>query len=129
VLGLPQGRKVAVVRTPHQDERYADLGFALRDTFKHARRRLQDQARRLRGQTKFHEGRRIGTVTRLDADGGFGFLESSDGRQLYFHRNSVLGERFAELVPGSYVTFAEEAGEKGPQASAVKLLGRLAMRM
>ena len=55
-LALPQGREVNVGRTATADERHADLLFAVNDAFKRARRRLQDQARRLQGQVKHHEG-------------------------------------------------------------------------
>ena len=55
-LSLPQGREVDVGRTATADERHADLGFAVNDAFKRARRRLQDQCRRLRGQVKAYEG-------------------------------------------------------------------------
>ncbi len=58
----------------------------------------------------------------------FGFLESADGREVYFHRNSVLDGAFARLQVGSRVSFAEEAGDKGPQASTVHLLGKHALR-
>jgi hypothetical protein len=51
-LGLPNGREVNVGRTPKQDERYADLTFALDSAFKRARRQLQDQARVMRGDVK-----------------------------------------------------------------------------
>src|SRR3974390_607567 len=40
-LGLPTGREVNVARTAQQDERYSDVDFAISDTFKRARRRLQ----------------------------------------------------------------------------------------
>ena len=70
----------------------------------------------------------IGTVVRLDPSGEFGFLESNDGQEIYFHRNSVLDDAFARLAVGSRVTFAEELGEKGPQASTVKLLGKHGLR-
>ena len=99
-------------RTPTADERHSDLTFAINDAFKRARRRLQDQARRLQGQVKQHEGQPIGTVARLDPSGEFGFLRSGDGREIYFHRNSVLDADFSRLVPGTRVTFAEEVGEK-----------------
>jgi cold shock CspA family protein len=89
---------------------------------------LQDQVRRLQGHTKQHDGQPIGTVTRLDPSGEFGFLEAADGHELYFHRNSVLDDGFRKLAAGTRVTFAEEAGEKGPQASTVKLLGKHGMR-
>jgi cold shock CspA family protein/ribosome-associated translation inhibitor RaiA len=119
-LSLPQGREVDVGRTATADERHADLDFAVNDAFKRARRRLQDQSRRLSGQVKAHEGQPIGTVTRLDET--FGILEAADGHEIYFHKNSVLNNGFSRLVPGSRVTFFEESGEKGPQASTVKLL-------
>jgi len=128
-LGLPDGREVDIGRTPGVDDRYTDLEFAVNNAFKRARRRLQDQARRIQGHVKTHEGALpIGTVTRLDPGGEFGFLESADGREIYFHRNSVLDDAFPRLVPGTRVGFFEEAGEKGPQASTVRLVGKHKMR-
>jgi cold shock CspA family protein len=125
-LSLPQGREAEIGRTASADERQADPNFAINDAFKRARRRLQDQSRRLRGQVKAHEDQPIGTVTRLDET--FGFLEAADGHEIYFHKNSVLNDAFPRLAPGSRVTFFEESGEKGPQASTVKLLDRHTVR-
>jgi len=127
-LALPNGREVNVERTAPEDERHFDLTFAIDDAFKRARRRLQDQARRLQSQVKHHEGQPIGTVVRLDPSGEFGFLESGDGGEIYFHRNSVLDAAFSHLAPGTRVTFFEEMGEKGPQASTVTLLGKHKLR-
>jgi len=127
-LALPDGREVDVGRTATKDERHSDLTFALNDAFKRARRRLQDHVRRLQGQVKHHEGQPIATVKRIDASGEFGFLETDDGREIYFHRNSVLDVGFSHLIEGARVTFVEEAGEKGPQASTVKLLGKHKLR-
>ena len=127
-LALPDGREVNVDRTAQADERHSDLDFALNDAFKRARRQLQDRVRGLQGQVKHHEGPPIGTVVRLDPSGEFGFLETNDGQEIYFHRNSVLDDAFARLAVGSRVTFAEEAGEKGPQASTVKMLGKHGLR-
>ena len=53
-LALPDGREVHVGRTPKEDERYADLTFAVDNAFKRARRQLQDQARIMRGDVKHH---------------------------------------------------------------------------
>jgi cold shock CspA family protein/ribosome-associated translation inhibitor RaiA len=127
-LALPNGQDVNVGRTAQDDERHSDLTFALNDAFKRARRRLQDHVRRLQGQVKHHEGQPIGTVVRLDPAGEFGFLESGDGREIYFHRNSVLDDAFSRLAVGSRVIFAEEVGEKGPQATTVKPLGKHGLR-
>ena len=54
------------------------------------------------------------------AEGGYGFLTSDDGREIYFHKNSVSAGAFPRLKIGTTVRFAEEAGEKGPQASTVR---------
>ena len=51
-LALPDGREVHVGRTPRQDERYADLTFAIDNAFKRGRRQLQDQARLMRVDVK-----------------------------------------------------------------------------
>jgi ribosome-associated translation inhibitor RaiA len=53
-LALPDGRDVNITRTPPADGRQSDLTFALDDAFKHARRRLQDQVRRMQGHIKHH---------------------------------------------------------------------------
>lgn len=127
-LALPNGREVNVERTPPADERHSNLTFAINDAFKHARRQLQDQVRRAQGQVKHHENQPIGTVVRLDPTGEFGFLESNDGQEVYFHRNSVLGDGFSRLRVGSRVTFAEEIGEKGAHATTIKLLGKHKLR-
>jgi cold shock CspA family protein len=125
-LALPTGRHVEVTRTPQADERQADLDFALHDAFKRARRKLQDRVRRMQGQVKTPERPPIGTVASLDDD--FGFIEASDGHEVYFHRRSVLGDAFSRLKVGTRVTFAEEAGAKGPQASTVTLQGKHRLR-
>jgi cold shock CspA family protein len=128
-LALPDGREVNVGRTPKADERHSDLTFAINDAFKRARRRLQDNARRMSGMIKSHEGQPIGTVVRLDPAGEFGFLRSNDGKEIYFHRNSLLDGKFSELAVGSRVVFADAMGEKGPQATTVKLLGKHGLRI
>lgn len=125
-LVLPDGREAVVERTPHLDERFQDFDFALNDTFKRARRRLQDQVRRMEGKVKAHEGPAIGVVRRLMQADGYGFLEGANGRELYFHRNSVAGDGFERLCPGERVSYAEEEGANGPQASSIKPLGERA---
>lgn len=127
-LALPDGREVNIGRTPQNDERYSDLNFALNDAFKRARRQLQDMVRRMQGQVKQHDGPPVGTVSELDPLGEFGFIETGDGREIYFHRNSVLNGDFRDLTVGSRVSFVEEAGEKGPQASTVKLMAKHSLK-
>lgn len=129
-LLLPNGREVNVGRTASQDERHSDLDFALNDAFKRARRQLQDQVKLMRGEVKVHEEAPLATVIRLDTAGGFGFLETADGREIYFHQNSVVNGGFRKLDIGDRVVFVESVsmGEKGPQASTVKFAGKRSAR-
>lgn len=62
-LLLPDGREVAVGRTAAGDERLANLTFAVNHAFKRARRRLQDQVRRMQGLVKTHAERPNDTMT------------------------------------------------------------------
>ena len=93
---------------------------------KRARRKLQDRVRRMQGQVKTPERPPSGTVTKLGDE--FGFLEAADGHEVYFHRRSVLNDAFPRLKIGEQGTFVEELGEKGPQASTVKLQGKHRLR-
>lgn len=124
-LVLPGGHEVAVERTPYVDDRYTDFDFALNDAFKRARRRLQDEVRRMQGQVKVRT-KPIGVIRKLMRDDGYGFLESDDGREIYFHRNSVVDDEFGRLELGELVSFSEEEADRGPQATSVKPLGQRA---
>ncbi|HLI63022.1 MAG TPA: HPF/RaiA family ribosome-associated protein [Terriglobales bacterium] len=98
------------------------LAAAIREAFDAIRRQLEDYVREQRGQVKTHEEAAQGRVVRLLND--FGFLETPDGREIYFHRNSVLNNAFDKLRVGMQVRFVEEEGIEGPQASTVAIVER-----
>ena len=100
--------------------RYA--GVAIHEAFDAARRRLEDFAREQRGTVKAHEAPAHGEVVELSKD-GYGFIQAGEQR-LYFNRASVLNDAFDDLTVGAPVAFVEERGEKGPQASTVRVLGK-----
>jgi cold shock CspA family protein/ribosome-associated translation inhibitor RaiA len=100
------------------------IQVAIREAFDTVRRRLQDYARRQRLDVKSHDAQPYALVCRLLPEEGYGFIETPEGKEVYFHKNSVLGDDFKHLKVGTEVTFVEEAGERGPQASSVKLVGR-----
>ncbi len=101
--------------------RYAHV--AIHEAFDVARRQLQDFAREQRGVVKTHEVPAHGTIAEISAVDGHGVIQAGE-RQIYFTRASVLDDAFDQLEVGSPVAFAEELGEKGPQASTVRLLGK-----
>jgi cold shock CspA family protein len=106
------------VESPHKS-----LRIAIHEAFKTASRRLQDHARRQRGDIKHHEPLPSGKVGRLFQDKDYGFLLTQDGREVYFHKASVLNEAFPRLKVGTPVKFIEELGDKGAQASTVRIVG------
>lgn len=118
------GRELVVSREPAADHTHEDPFVAAVDAFDAMCRQIEDYAREVRRDVKRHEPPPHGRVARIFPDEGYGFIESSDGREVYFHENSVLGGRFGELRPGSEVRFVEEAGVEGPQASTVRPVGK-----
>lgn len=119
VLVAVPGDEIVITREREIGERHTDPSAAVRDAFDAARRRLQDHARKVSGRTKHHEEPPYGHVLAMGAD--HGFLETDDGRQLYFHENAVLDGQFETLAVGAVVSFVEEDGVEGPQASTVRL--------
>lgn len=116
-LGVP-GNEMVIKREPNED-----LYVAIRDSFDAARRKLEDFVARQRGDVKHHEDVPIGRITTIFTDKGYGFITTADGREIYFHRNSVLKKKFARLRVGMDVRFNEETGEQGPQATSVSVIG------
>jgi cold shock CspA family protein/ribosome-associated translation inhibitor RaiA len=123
-LAEEEGSEATVIEN-HEPGKYgahADVYVAIRDAFNAAGRKLQDHARRRSGVVKLHEGARQARVAKLFAEEGYGFLETPEGREIYFHSHSVLQPGFDHLAVGAEVHFAEEQGEKGPQASTVRFI-------
>ncbi len=63
-----------------------------------------------------------GIISRLVKDRGFGFIRSSGGHELFFHRSQVRGVAFELLTQGQGTVFNVALGTKGLQAIDVKLL-------
>ena len=63
-----------------------------------------------------------GTIRRLIADRGFGFIQTAEGTDLFFHRSELQGVQFAMLRVGQEVEFEMGQGRDGrPQAVRVRL--------
>ncbi len=114
-LRIP-GREI-VVNRDHDEDVYV----ALRDAFDSAKRQLEDAAREMRADVKAHVVPQHGKIARLFADEGYGFIETADGRELYFSRENVVHPTFDQLTPGSEVQFIEEMAAEGPQAKRISV--------
>ena len=118
------GAELVASREPDPHHAYTDVYVAIRDAFDTMRRQLEDYARQHDQRLKVHAAPPHGRIVELNPAEDYGRIETLDGRLIYFHRNSVLNGAFTRLKPGAHVVFAEEEGEKGPQASTVRPAGR-----
>ncbi len=65
-----------------------------------------------------------GTIKTLVADKGFGFIAADDqkpgDKDLFFHKESLVGVNYEDLKQGDKVSYAVEASDRGPKAVSVK---------
>ena len=62
-----------------------------------------------------------GTIKRVIADRGFGFIAADDEKEYFFHRGALdASMEFERLVGGERVDFDVEESPKGPRASHVR---------
>lgn len=120
------GKEIVVKRDPPEHHAHEDIYVAVRDCFDAVRRQLEDHVRRQRGDVKTHDIPAHGKVASLIAERDYGFIDTSDGNEVYFHRNAVANGGFEKLLVGDEVRFAlhQREAEKGPQASHVVPVGK-----
>ena len=62
-----------------------------------------------------------GTIKKVIADRGFGFIAAEDSKEYFFHRSGVDSPLdFDRLVGGERVQFEIETSQKGPRAKDVE---------
>lgn len=119
------GGQIVVAREPGRNQAHEDPRVALRDAFGAAGRQLEHFRQRRRRAVKRHEMPDTATVVSLtrEAPGaGYGFIETPDDLQVYFHENAVPAGAFDALAVGDEVRFvlAPDEAEEGPHASTVE---------
>ena len=61
-----------------------------------------------------------GTIKKIIADRGFGFIAAEDAKEYFFHRGELDSSLdFDRLMGGEKVAFEIEQSPKGPRASKV----------
>jgi CspA family cold shock protein len=63
----------------------------------------------------------FGTVKWFDAGKGFGFIEREGGEDLFVHYSAIQSGGYKSLEEGQRVEFDVEKGQKGLQATNVRL--------
>ncbi len=130
VITVPPGKEIVVKREPAQSEMHDPLDAVVRDAFEAVERQLKRVVEKQRGETKEHPDQQAAAIVEeLVPEEDYGFLQTVEGRRIYFHRNSVLNNDFDRMERGTGVRYVEELGEKGPQASTVQIVDKPGSRI
>jgi ribosomal subunit interface protein len=117
------GDFIVVERRPIMQKNLENMYLTIKIAFDAMERRLREAFDRKRKNIKIHEdSHNYGIVTKILPYEQCGFLMTPDGREIYFHENSVLDQKYNRMTVGSRVRFNEEEGDEGPQASTVTLV-------
>lgn len=120
------GRDLVVKREGrlHEADAHQDAFGIINGAFDAIDRQLEEFSQKQRRDVKTHDGPMYARVIRLYPEQDYGFVETPDGIDLYFHRVVVRDDRFDDLEVGSEVYYeaADEEGAIGPQASAIQLV-------
>lgn len=127
-IGIPGRADLIVSHEPEHLQRKfqrPDLQNAINEAFRIAERQLVELKNQRHGRTKapLHDAtnQHLGQVAEVQAEQDFGFLVTSEGALLYFHRNSVLSGDFDSLSRGDEVYYVEGVGDTGPIATKVRV--------
>lgn len=86
---------------------------------------LKENIRKKRKPNKHVEplfdGSSFGTIRKLSPHESYGFISTSDERDIYFHENALKNINMDDLSEGDGVHYGETLGDKGPQASWVRV--------
>ena len=63
-----------------------------------------------------------GKINKVVRERGFGFIDDTDGRQVFFHQSSLVGITFDALKGDEEVEFEVEDSPKGPRAVNVSIV-------
>lgn len=121
-LSLPPNKDLVAAKERAIEDPHMQLRPLIRSTFEAIERQINKTVERRRYDVKTHAEQPHGRVARMFPQDGYGFIQSSDGRELYFHRRAVLHDGFDRLTVGTEVRFVDEPGEEGPQASSVQIV-------
>lgn len=122
---VPPEHELVVTREAGEGDLHQQLSTVIRNGFGALRRQLRKLVEKQHGDVKAHPEQEIrGFVVRLFRDQGYGFIETLDGEEIYFHKNSLAGGDFDRLAVGTGVQWVEQLGEKGPQASTVRVIDK-----
>lgn len=124
-LVVPPDKELVVDEKPGKNALNETLQTIIGRAFDAAERQLKKATDRQRNHVKDHSTEQnLALVVRKFSDQGYGFIQSLDGQELYFHEHSVLHGDFSRLELGTMVRYESEVGDEGPQATSVQIVSK-----
>jgi len=132
-LRLPPGKELVARRESGQGEMHEGLRKVITAAFHSMERQLKKLKGKQENHTKTNfaqtEAEHTGLIVRIFPDAGYGFIKTLNGREVYFHKNSVIHNDFDRLEIGTGVRLIQTEGDKGPQASTVQIVDKPGSRI
>lgn len=123
-LDIP-GEDIIINNEPEKDYSHIDIHVAIRDAFGALRKILMKKIKTKKTKIKTFETHEYGFIKSFDPIQEFGFIVDSLGREIYFHKNSILNFNAHELKPGLKVRYNEELGDKGQHVTSMHIVNSL----
>ena len=106
-------------RRARQRDTATSARSSVRDAFDAATEKLRDFKRKQAHEVKAHPAPLQARISSLFVERDYGFITTAEGKELYFHRNSVMDGPFDALKLGDTVHFVPADGDTGPTAAKV----------
>lgn len=116
------GSTLHIDRQPGDDHAHTDVYVAIRDAFNAMERQLRRWRDQNKGRPESHTEPLQGRIASLDGYTDSGQISTTDGRLVYFHRNSVANNAYDNLNEGDTVELTVDVkdADEGPHASIVR---------
>jgi cold shock CspA family protein/ribosome-associated translation inhibitor RaiA len=125
VVRIPPGKELVGRREPGEGQIDERLQSAVTDAFEAVQRQLVKIKEKQQGKVKSEAGQKwVGHVVRLFREEGYGFIRSTEGREIFFHESAVADGDYQRLEVGTGVRYFPSEGAEGPQASTVKIVDK-----
>lgn len=120
-LHVPPGHEIVGIAGQQQNPMHDDLQTVVIDAFQKVERQLKELNDRQGGETKTPAHEPVAVITQLNLEEGSGYVTSTDGRDIYFDRQSLVGHEFEQLALGMPAVFTEEARDGEPVATSLRV--------
>ncbi|MFO7728156.1 MAG: HPF/RaiA family ribosome-associated protein [Desulfonatronovibrio sp.] len=121
-LTMSQGQEIPIIEKTKPDDEKLGVEAIVRRAFDIAQRQAVKFKELQSREVKTHPDQTVqGLVKSIFPEEEYGFIKTLDGEDIYFHKNSVANDDFDRLTVGTGVTYSATEGEKGLQATIVRV--------